>query len=173
MATDVQGLPRMSMDCHGLPLIATDCHRVQVLGHADVPLSEAVAAATARARSRLEAQGFSCFETQVGGHGVLWHADADSVSSATSEPAAEPAAPAFDLKALKEQEAAEMKKKIEENALKAKQKEKEEDERIAKMQALEAQGVKVAGGMHKFDASEVDVHGGNATADDFLDAFGM
>eukprot|EP00900_Chrysochromulina_parva_P015561 jgi/Chrpa1/24005/Chrysochromulina_OHIO_Genome00025813-RA len=37
--------------------------------------------------------------------------------------------PAFDLKALKEQEAAEMKKKIEENALKAKQKEKEEDER--------------------------------------------
>jgi hypothetical protein len=41
------------------------------------------------------------------------------------------------------------------------------------MQALEAQGVKVAGGMHKFDASEVDVHGGNATADDFLDAFGM
>ena len=81
--------------------------------------------------------------------------------------------PAFDLKALKEQEAAEMKKKIEENALKAKQKEKEEDERIAKMQALEAQGVKVAGGMHKFDASEVDVHGGNATADDFLDAFGM
>ena len=79
----------------------------------------------------------------------------------------------FDLKALKEQEAAEMKKKIEENALKAKQKEKEEDERIAKMQALEAQGVKVAGGMHKFDASEVDVHGGNATADDFLDAFGM
>jgi hypothetical protein len=84
-----------------------------------------------------------------------------------------PEEPAFDLKALKEQEAAEMKKKIEENALKAKQKEKEEDERIAKMQALEAQGVKVAGGMHKFDASEVDVHGGNATADDFLDAFGM
>ena len=79
----------------------------------------------------------------------------------------------FDLKALKEQEAAEMKKKIEENAKKAKEKEKEEDARIAKMQALEAQGVKVAGGMHKFDASEVDVHGGNATADDFLDAFGM
>jgi mevalonate kinase len=37
-----------------------------VLGHAHVPLSEAVTAATARARSRLEAQGFSCFETQVG-----------------------------------------------------------------------------------------------------------
>jgi hypothetical protein len=41
------------------------------------------------------------------------------------------------------------------------------------MQALEAQGVKVAGGMHKFDASEVDVNGGTATADDFLDAFGF
>ena len=79
----------------------------------------------------------------------------------------------FDLKALKEQEAAEMKKKIEENAKKAKEKEKEEDMRNARMQELEASGIKVAGGMHKFDASEVDVHGGNATADDFLDAFGM
>ncbi|KOO23604.1 diphthine synthase [Chrysochromulina tobinii] len=39
--------------------------------------------------------------------------------------------------------------------------------------ALEAQGVKVAGGMHKFDASEVDVNGGTATADEFLDAFGF
>jgi tryptophanyl-tRNA synthetase len=27
--------------------------------------------------------------------------------------------------------------------------------------------------MHKFDAEEVDVHGGSATADDFLDAFGF
>ena len=94
-------------------------------------------------------------------------------SDIPTAPPAAPAEPVFDLKALKEQEAAEMKKKIEENALKAKQKEKEEDERIAKMQALEAQGVKVAGGMHKFDASEVDVNGGTATADDFLDAFGF
>jgi diphthine synthase len=29
------------------------------------------------------------------------------------------------------------------------------------------------GGLHKFDASEVDVDGGDATADDFLDAFGL
>jgi hypothetical protein len=99
--------------------------------------------------------------------------ETDAPTAPPAAPAAPAEEPAFDLKALKEQEAAEMKKKIEENALKAKQKEKEEDERIAKMQALEAQGVKVAGGMHKFDASEVDVHGGNATADDFLDAFGM
>jgi hypothetical protein len=90
----------------------------------------------------------------------------------TALPAA-PAEPEFDMKALKEQEAAELKKKIEENAKKAKEKEKEEDARIARMQELEASGIKVAGGMHKFDASEVDVHGGNATADDFLDAFGM
>ena len=39
--------------------------------------------------------------------------------------------------------------------------------------ALEASGKKATGGLHKFDASEVDVHGGNATADDFMDAFGF
>ena len=38
---------------------------------------------------------------------------------------------------------------------------------------MESEGKKVSGGLHKFDASEVDVHGGNATADDFLDAFGF
>ena len=39
--------------------------------------------------------------------------------------------------------------------------------------ALEASGKRATGGLHKFDASEVDVHGGNATADDFMDAFGF
>ena len=39
--------------------------------------------------------------------------------------------------------------------------------------ALEASGKKATGGLHKFDADEVDVHGGNATADDFMDAFGF
>merc|ERR1711953_106985 len=48
-----------------------------------------------------------------------------------------------------------------------------EDARIKKAQELEASGKKAAGGLHKFDASEVDVHGGNATADDFMDAFGF
>ena len=43
----------------------------------------------------------------------------------------------------------------------------------ARAAALEASGKKATGGLHKFDASEVDVHGGNATADDFLDAFGF
>jgi len=43
-------------------------------------------------------------------------------------------------------------------------------ERAAK---LEASGKRSTGGLHKFDADEVDVHGGNATADDFMDAFGF
>ena len=38
---------------------------------------------------------------------------------------------------------------------------------------MEASGKKVTGGLHKFDASEVDINGGNATADDFMDAFGF
>ena len=38
---------------------------------------------------------------------------------------------------------------------------------------LEASGKKASGGLHKFDASEVDVHGGAGTADDFMDAFGF
>ena len=44
---------------------------------------------------------------------------------------------------------------------------------VNKAQELEKSGKKVAGGMHKFDANEVDVNGGDATADDFLDAFGF
>ena len=38
---------------------------------------------------------------------------------------------------------------------------------------MEASGKKVSGGLHKFDASEVDINGGDATADDFMDAFGF
>ena len=43
-------------------------------------------------------------------------------------------------------------------------------ERAAK---LEASGKRATGGLHKFDAEEVDVHGGAGTADDFMDAFGF
>ena len=42
-----------------------------------------------------------------------------------------------------------------------------------KTKAMEAEGKKVSGGLHKFDASEVDIHGGSGTADDFMDAFGF
>jgi hypothetical protein len=38
---------------------------------------------------------------------------------------------------------------------------------------MEQSGKKVSGGLHKFDASEVDINGGDATADDFMDAFGF
>jgi regulator of protease activity HflC (stomatin/prohibitin superfamily) len=43
----------------------------------------------------------------------------------------------------------------------------------ARQAAMEASGKKVGGGLHKFDASEVDIEGGAATADDFMDAFGF
>ena len=41
------------------------------------------------------------------------------------------------------------------------------------MKFREASGKKVSGGLHKFDASEVDIEGGAAIADDFMDAFGF
>ena len=43
----------------------------------------------------------------------------------------------------------------------------------ARAAALESSGKTVKGGLHKFDESEVDVHGGSGTADDFMDAFGF
>ena len=46
-------------------------------------------------------------------------------------------------------------------------------ENAARTAAMEASGKKVGGGLHKFDASEVDIDGGAATADDFMDAFGF
>ena len=53
----------------------------------------------------------------------------------------------------------------------------EQEERDAKNAARDAEiaakGKRAAGGVHKFDPDEVDVHGGNATADDFMDAFGF
>ena len=77
---------------------------------------------------------------------------------------------AFDLKAF---EAEELKKKQESERKKA----AEQDERDAKNAARDAEiaakGKRAAGGVHKFDPDEVDVHGGDATADDFLDAFGF
>ena len=71
----------------------------------------------------------------------------------------------FEADELKAKQAAEAKKAAEKDALEA--------ANLAKAQALEASGKKVAGGMHKFDASEVDVNGGDATADDLMEAFGF
>jgi len=83
------------------------------------------------------------------------------------------AEPEFDMAKAKAEEAAELKIKQEKERIKAEEAAKAEADRIAKMHELEGQGKKVSGGMHKFDASEVDVHGGDATADDFMDAFGF
>jgi len=75
--------------------------------------------------------------------------------------------------AWKEHEAAELKAKQEAEAKKAAEKAKLEEENLKRARELESSGKKVSGGMHKFDASEVDVNGGDATTDDFLDAFGF
>ena len=76
----------------------------------------------------------------------------------------------FDLKAF---EAAELKKKQEEAEKKAKAQEQLDAKNNARDAELAASGKRAAGGMHKFDPDEVDVHGGNGTADDFMDAFGF
>jgi hypothetical protein len=75
--------------------------------------------------------------------------------------------------AWKKHEAEELKAKQAAEAKKAVEKAKLEDENNARAAEMEKSGKKVAGGMHKFDAAEVDVNGGAATADDFMDAFGF
>jgi len=73
---------------------------------------------------------------------------------------------------LKKRDAEELAAKKAAEAKKAKEKDELDrinQERDAK---LAAAGKRAAGGMHKFDPDEVDVHGGTATVDDFMDAFG-
>jgi hypothetical protein len=77
---------------------------------------------------------------------------------------------ADELKAL---EAEELKKKQESERKKAKEQEERDATNAARDAEIAAKGKRAAGGVHKFDPDEVDVHGGNATADDFLDAFGF
>ena len=74
---------------------------------------------------------------------------------------------------LKKKDAEELKEKQAAEAKKQKEKDELEAKNIARMNELEGAGKKVSGGMHKFDSSEVDVNGGTATADDFMDAFGF
>ena len=71
----------------------------------------------------------------------------------------------FDKLELEKKKAAEAKKQAEKDAIEA--------ENLKKMQEIESSGKRAAGGLHKFDPDEVDVHGGDATADDFMDAFGF
>ena len=98
-----------------------------------------------------------------GGGGAEPPAPAATVQAVVAEPE-------FDLKA---HEAAELERKQAEAAKKAKEKEELEAKNAARDAELAAKGKRAAGGMHKFDPDEVDVHGGKATADEFMDAFGI
>ena len=101
------------------------------------------------------------------------HAGERYISEEEEEVEAEEEEEVFDLAKAKADDSVELKLKQEAERKKAEEATKADAERIAKMQELEGQGKRVSGGMHKFDASEVDVHGGDATADDFMDAFGF
>ena len=74
---------------------------------------------------------------------------------------------------LKAKDAADAKAKREKEAKAEAERDAADAENAKRAAALEASGKKATGGLHKFDASEVDAYGGDATADDFLDAFGF
>uniref|UniRef100_A0A7S2DK48 diphthine methyl ester synthase n=1 Tax=Haptolina brevifila TaxID=156173 RepID=A0A7S2DK48_9EUKA len=101
--------------------------------------------------------------------------DDDDTDGAASEEGADSEAPSAEDGGGEDAKAAlaEAGAKAAQGASKATDKEKLDAHNVARAQTLEGEGKKVAGGMHKFDASEVDVHGGDGTADDFLDAFGL
>lgn len=70
-------------------------------------------------------------------------------------------------------DALDLKEKQADASEKAAEKDAQESDNASRTAALEASGKRAAGGVHKFDASEVDVNGGDATAEDFMDAFGF
>ena len=74
---------------------------------------------------------------------------------------------------LKAMDAAAAKAKREKTAKEEAERDAKDAENALKQQKMEAEGKKVSGGLHKFDASEVDINGGAGTADDFMDAFGF
>ena len=74
---------------------------------------------------------------------------------------------------LKAMDAAAAKAKREKEAKEQAERDAADAINAERQKAMEADGKKVSGGLHKFDASEVDIHGGAGTADDFLDAFGF
>ena len=71
----------------------------------------------------------------------------------------------FDKEEVEKKKAAEDKKQAERDAMEA--------ENLKRMEAIEKSGKRAAGGLHKFDPDEVDVNGGDATADDLMAAFGF
>ena len=101
--------------------------------------------------------------------------DGEGGKGETGEMAPPPAEPTAVMSAdeLAQRDAEDLAKKQAEAAKKAKEKEELEAKNAARDAELAKSGKRAAGGMHKFDPDEVDVHGGNATADDFMDAFGF
>ena len=71
----------------------------------------------------------------------------------------------FDKEEVEKKKAAEDKKQAERDAMEA--------ENLKRMEEIEKSGKRAAGGLHKFDPDEVDVNGGDATADDLMAAFGF
>jgi hypothetical protein len=98
---------------------------------------------------------------------------AKAASGGASTSAAGTGAPVMSAEELAKKDAEELAAKQKKAAESAAAKEALEQKNIEREAALAKSGKRAAGGMHKFDAEEVDVHGGNATADDFLDAFGF
>ena len=74
---------------------------------------------------------------------------------------------------LKAHDKEELRKKQEAERKKAEEQDKRDAENAKRDAEIAAKGKRAAGGVHKFDPDEVDVHGGNSTADDFLGAFGF
>ena len=74
---------------------------------------------------------------------------------------------------LRAADAAAMKMKREKEAKEQAARDEADAANAVRAAEMEASGKKVTGGLHKFDASEVDIYGGEGTADDLLDAFGF
>ena len=80
---------------------------------------------------------------------------------------------AMSAEELKAMDAAAAKAKREKEAKENADRDAHDADNAEKVAALEASGKKTTGGLHKFDADEVKQDGGDATADDFMDAFGF
>ena len=124
--------------------------------------------------AKLSVYGANELKLKIGFSSVAAQEDARfPPSPPPSPPEGDGSTEVWSAEELKKKDAEELKAKQAAEAKKAKEKDELDAKNIARMQELEAGGKKVSGGMHKFDSSEVDVNGGSATADDFMDAFGF
>ncbi len=145
-----------------------DRHQLQKYMDAIEPQLNAALNAIARDRPERPLEALAQLLSAAEGGAAAPAAPAPAAPAASAAPAA--AAADFDIVAhdkaeLEKKKAAEAKKQAEKDAIEA--------ENLKKMAEIESTGKRAAGGLHKFDPDEVDVHGGDATADDFMDAFGF